>query len=111
VTERQQLDILLETLAVPLLAALLYGKLHGRNRWIVTACSSLALLCNALRRELLSPDHWTGFCVTYVCFWVLYFVWAKWLRERYWVLTVVFVLPGMCLFLLGLLFASFPHQT
>ena len=111
-TARQQLYILLaETLAVPLLAAFLYGKLHGRNRWIVTVGSSLVLLYNALRQELLSPDHVTGFYLTCVCLWVLYFAWAKWLPERYWVLTVVFVLPGMYLFLVGLLVASFPHQT
>ena len=35
---------------------------------------------------------------------------GQWVRERYWVLTVVFVLPGMYLFLLGLLFATFPAK-
>ena len=99
---RRQMEILLAvTLAAPLLSAFLYGRLQGRNRWLVTGCAGSALLCNALRHELLSPGHWTAFYVTYVSFWTLYFAWAKWLRQRYWVLTVVFVLPGMCLFLMG----------
>jgi hypothetical protein len=41
---------------------------------------------------------------------MLYFVWAKWLRQRYWVLGVVLVLPGMYLFAIGLLVTTFPGQ-
>lgn len=51
---RRQMEMLLAiTVAIPLLSAFLYGRLQGRSRWLVTSCAGSALLCNALRHELL----------------------------------------------------------